>query len=167
MYELIAKICPPSLLGGIVLYGIACALWFQPLVEHRMAAKTVIPQCEAIMQKGLASDNRAMRQEYNKQKAAVDIYRRLMEGFADMPFKNTMDDLVEDLTVPELPDLAASNDIDTSTVCGCAVATAFDEARFPMLLHVMSLRAYRPAAIETLSQIAAGLAKSGQCGPAA
>ncbi|SMD14984.1 hypothetical protein [Rhizobium sp. RU36D] len=166
MYELITKICPPSLLAGIVLYGLACALWFQPLVERRLATKTMIPQCETIMRNTLTNDNRAMRHEYNRQRAALDVYRRLTGNLSDIPFMDTINDLVEDLAPPELPPIAVPNEIDTSTVCGCAVAGAFDAIRFPMLLHVMRLRAYQPAALQTLPHVAAGLARSGQCGHA-
>ncbi|MBS7537749.1 hypothetical protein [Ancylobacter lacus] len=147
MLDIPFKIFPPALLAGLLLYAGITALWLQPLVERRLADRVYIPQCEAGL---IKAQSRARAEQDGKRNAA----RQMMDMFRSSPlgqfpgFNEMMEQgrVLAEAGVPELP----SAGIDHSSRCACAVSSAFDAARLPMLLHVMSLRTYQPAALTAL-----------------
>ncbi|RDJ21077.1 hypothetical protein DWF00_07610 [Bosea caraganae] len=161
MFDFPFKALPAPLLAGLLFYAAICALWLQPLVERRMAEKTFIPQCEARSIAVQAERRQEVDSEARRKKSILDQFAR--SPLAQLPFmKETLDIAEAEIakSVPKIPRLRA---VDHSSRCACAVTTAFDAIRFPMLLHVMSARVYAPAQLGTMPAAIDGLVNANEC----
>jgi hypothetical protein len=146
MLDIPFKALPAPLLGGLFAYAVLCALWLQPLVERRMAAKTFMPQCES----GAIRAQNDRRQSYENE---IRLQERILQQLLDHPLSQLP--MIRDhvLMVKEVLDgkkKAFRRYIDHSSRCACAVTSAFDGIRFQMLLHVMSARTYASAQLAAL-----------------
>lgn len=148
MFDLPFKLFPPALLAGLLLYAGITALWLQPLVQDRLAARHLIPRCEAGLIAARSQEATRQQEEKHRRNRALDLYRNSPLG--QLPFARDALDQVEQLMRDSVPALPVSTPIDHSSRCACAVTSAFEAMRIPMLRHVMSLRSYRPAELDAL-----------------
>lgn len=165
MLDSLFKLLPPSLLFGVVLYAGVCSLWLQPLIERRLAEKVYVPQCEARVLEARASALDEVHQERRRKQSAVDLYKDLLGDLGELPVFEQITEMVEEAAGDQVS--SGLRSASSGSPCGCAAAAAFESIRMPMLLHVMSVRSYAPAALQSLPQTLAGIAASGQCGPIA
>lgn len=161
MFDFPFKALPAPLLAGLLLYAAICALWLQPLVERRMAAKTFIPQCEARSVAGQAERKQEVDDERQRKRSILDRYKQ--SPIRDLPFVKEAIEIAEAEIAKSLPKIPQLTAVDHSSRCACAVTTAFDAIRFPMLLHVMSARVYAPAPLGTMPSSIDGLANANEC----
>lgn len=153
MWELLAKIFPPQLIVGTLIYALVCAIWLQPLIEGRMANITYIPQCEA----GELPDVGAPARLSNP-----------ADALPDTPDAQTPATV---LILRELRGVFSSDAAiyaparyGSGEECACAVGTAFERSFWRSLAHVMTLRVYTPLVIEHFDIRVAQVRASGLCG---
>jgi len=162
MLDLPFKLFPPALMAGTILYAAVTALWLQPLVEHRMAEKFLIPQCQV----GLQTDEAATPLPENPKRRELELmityYKRL--GLDQLPFVTEAIEMLKAETEAMRPKRLRISSGKRNSICACSVEKAFSKAFTPMLLYVASLRTHEPASVTRLSQSALRIARSGDCG---
>lgn len=152
MWEIIAKLIPPPLLLGLLLYALICFLWLQPLNEERMAV-AFIKQCEAGDLPAIARSKPA------PEKAAGDsLSSPAMEIPLSLQIIAELKSIVRDETAAVALPYEASG-----SACSCAVSRAFDRVFWPSLAHTMSVRTYTPRPIRYFDQYVAREMASGLC----
>ncbi|MBP0614241.1 hypothetical protein [Jiella mangrovi] len=159
MFERLTHLFPPALLAGLAIYGGVCFLWLQPMVERRLAARNYIPACE----RGLLV---AAKARDNRQRQAEDDVGLLLDMLRQTPFGQIPGAMEPVERMGEYARRKArlpERTIDHSSLCACAVGTAFAGQSLPMLLHVMSGRTYRPASLDNLPGDTARALRSGTC----
>lgn len=149
---------PPALQAGLLLYGLVCFFWLQPLVEHRMADRTLNPHCEAVVMQWKGEVHNKATRELRKRRSALDAYKRVLDEFAAIPGGEGLSEILDDLVEPGLADETSHKPERELGACATAVATAFDQIRLPMFLHVATARQYRPASVANLAETVATLA---------
>lgn len=153
MWEILAKIIPPPLLLGLLVYALVCFFWLQPTAEERMAG-AYIAQCEAGHLPVIAKPTPAptIRKE-----ADGDVLPSV-----DVPVSVQVLKELRSLLQDEVSDVALPYET-AGSACGCAVSRSFDRVFWPHYLHVASLGSYTPRSIRHLDQYVAREMAAGSC----
>jgi hypothetical protein len=153
MLDIIAKIIPPPLLLGLLLYGLVCFVWLQPVTEERMAV-AYVAQCEA----GTLPDIKVPRQEPQSQREG-DVSLPAVELPLSLQIISELKNIFrDDAASVALPYESGGS------ACSCAVAHAFDRVFWPSLFYVASLKTYLPRPIQHFDQYVGRELGSGTCG---
>ncbi|EFO34077.1 hypothetical protein TRICHSKD4_0566 [Roseibium sp. TrichSKD4] len=162
MMELPARLFPPALLAGLIVYGAATMLWLQPIVEKRLAEKRLIPQCEASLQYAEKTTSPPNNEKFRQAQIVIQMYENSPLG--NMPGVKESLEAAKRMVEQMRPQKFRMSKIDRSSICGCAVDTAFDGMGLKMTLHVASLRTHTPKSLGSIDQNIMAIASNGQCG---
>ncbi len=156
------KIIPPALLGGIVVYGLICIVWLQPLVEARMAELVYIPQCEANLHRVEAQ----RREPVDRRKQELDFVLEMFKGtgLEQIPMVSQGLEVARRQIEATSPKRLRTSRIERNNVCACAVDQVFGDNHLKMTLSVASLRTHIPAFLKSMHRNVGSVAASRTCG---
>lgn len=162
MFDLPFKLFPLALLAGVSIWGLASVLWLQPLVEERMAEKTLIPRCEV----NLLKAERAVHVPVDPRASELEILKQILRGTGldEIPVIDDTIEIIEGQVEATSPKRLRSSKIERDGACSCAVDTAFSDSFYPMALHVASLRTHTPTFMRSLDSTVLAIATSRPCG---
>nr|WP_306266998.1 hypothetical protein [Pararhizobium sp. IMCC3301] len=156
------KIIPPALLGSMLLYGLICMLWLQPLVESRMAELTYVPQCEANLKNAEASTPLPDNPRQRELELLIRMYEQ--SGLERLPYVREIIQIARTEMEQLKPKRFRSSHIQINGICACAVENIFAENHLKMALSVASLRTHIPAFLKSMDRNLLSVAASGTCG---
>lgn len=167
MIETITRIVPRGLLVGLAAYLMAVFIWFQPMVEVRLADRVYLPACERTLV-AAASDSADRAMQDHRRTTEIlgpwtDLTTEYLNELGAAMGQPGLGEIYSDIQAPVVPDMNAVRAL-ANTTCGCAVTVAYGDARWEMFAHVASARAYRPSVIDAIGKKAAAIAASGECG---
>lgn len=156
------KILPPALLGGVLIYGLVCLVWLQPLVESRLAELTYIPQCETDLHKAEAAAPVPDNPRRRELELLIDMYEKT--NLDQLPFVSEALEFAKRELAAMQPKRLRTSRIELNGICSCSVDKVFADHHLKMTLAVASLRTHVPAFLKSMNRNVLAIAASGTCG---